>query len=179
MINKILATIDDSDRSQAVFDTAVSLAQITRAKLILLHVLSEEDSDYPIVPTHAYYSVLKGNDNDLLYHKFDEYERQQAEILSGLTKKAIAVGVNAEYVQISGTSGYEICELAARWTADLIVVGSRGLKGLKEMFLGSVSNYVTHHAPCSVLMVRSDTDSATYYVDLPHKKQTEINNNNR
>ncbi len=40
-------------------------------------------------------------------------------------------------------------------------MGSRGLKGLKEMFLGSVSNYVTHHAPCSVLIVRTEIDNET------------------
>ncbi|MEM7594362.1 MAG: universal stress protein, partial [Cyanobacteria bacterium P01_A01_bin.83] len=38
---------------------------------------------------------------------------------------------------------------------------SRGLKGLKEMFLGSVSNYVTHHANCSVFIVRQLLDSAS------------------
>ncbi|NEO65320.1 MAG: universal stress protein, partial [Moorea sp. SIO4G2] len=36
----------------------------------------------------------------------------------------------------------------------LIVLGRRGLGGLKEMVLGSVSNYVVHHAPCSVLVVQ-------------------------
>ena len=57
---------------------------------------------------------------------------------------------------MTGNPGRSICELASTWEADLILVGSRGLKGLKEMFLGSVSNYVTHHAPCSVLIVRTE-----------------------
>ncbi|CCQ49032.1 hypothetical protein CWATWH8502_2292 [Crocosphaera watsonii WH 8502] len=37
---------------------------------------------------------------------------------------------------------------------DVIVMGHRGISGLQEFFLGSVSNYVLHHAPCSVLIVQ-------------------------
>ena len=174
MIAKILATIDNSHRSQSVFDTAVSLAQATGASLMLLHILSEEDPGYPILPTYAYYSVLKGNDDGIFHQKFDEYEQRQAEFLRHLTQKAIALGINAESAQLSGIPGWEICELANTWSADLIIVGSRGLKGVKEMFVGSVSNYVTHHAPCSVLIVRSDTDSVSYSVAPLYEEETEI-----
>ena len=156
MINKILATIESAQGSQAIFDTAVSLAQGIEARLMFLHILSEQDSDYPLLPTSAYYSVLKSNDGGLLQQKFDEYEDQQAEFLSSLTQKAIAEGINAEYTQLRGTPGWEICELASTWSADLILVGSRGLKGLKEMLLGSVSNYITHHTPCSVMLIRTE-----------------------
>ncbi len=38
--------------------------------------------------------------------------------------------------------------------ADLIVVGRRGRSGLSELILGSASNYVLHHAPCSVLTLQ-------------------------
>ena len=44
--------------------------------------------------------------------------------------------------------------LAKDWNADLIIMGRRGLTGLSEMFLGSVSNYVVHHASCSVLLIQ-------------------------
>jgi len=112
MINKVLVTIDSSKRNQSVFDTAVSLAQATGASLMLLHILSEEDSDYPILPTYAYYAALKGGDNGILHQKFDEYEQHQAEFLRSLTIKAIALGIDAEYTQLSGIPGWEICELA-------------------------------------------------------------------
>lgn len=161
MSDKILATIDNSPRNHGVFETAVSLAQATGAKLMLLHILSEEDVDYPILPTYAYYAVLKGKDDNIFHQKFDEYERQEEEFLRELTKQAIAAGVDTEYTQLSGIPGWTICEIASKWSADLIVVGSRGLKGMKEMFLGSVSNYVTHHAPCSVLIVRHPIDTKT------------------
>ncbi|MEO0350033.1 MAG: universal stress protein, partial [Cyanobacteria bacterium P01_A01_bin.15] len=41
-----------------------------------------------------------------------------------------------------------------QWNADLIMMGRRGRSGFSELLLGSVSNYVMHHAPCSVLTVQ-------------------------
>lgn len=49
-----------------------------------------------------------------------------------------------------------IVEEAKEWEADLIVVGSHGYGFWNRMFLGSVSDAVMHHAPCSVLVVRED-----------------------
>ena len=173
MIGKILAAIDNSPRSKDVFDTAVSLAQTNGATLILLHVLSEQDPDYPILPTYAYYAALKGNDDGILHQKFAEYEQQEAELLRNLARKAIALGIDTEQAQLAGVPGWEICELAKNWSADLIVIGSRGLKGFKEMFLGSVSNYVTHHAPCSVLIVRTDSDAVSDSIDSFDEEEVE------
>ena len=48
-------------------------------------------------------------------------------------------------------------ESSQNWEADLIVIGRRGHQGLSEILLGSVSNYVVHHAPCSVLVVQGVT----------------------
>ena len=174
MIEKILVAIDNSSRNQLIFNMAVSLARVTQASLMLLHILSEEDPDYPILPTYAYYSVLKGNNNGM-FHQIDEYEEQQMEFLRYLTKKAIAAGVDAEYAQLSGIPGWEICEIASNWSADMIIIGSRGLKGVKEMFVGSVSNYVTHHAPCSVLIVRSNTDLISDSLDPFFESEIEVN----
>ena len=47
-----------------------------------------------------------------------------------------------------------IIEAAGQWPADLVVVGSHGRKGLARFLLGSVSEGVARHAPCSVLIVR-------------------------
>ena len=53
-----------------------------------------------------------------------------------------------------GHEAEEILKAAKRTRADLVVMGSRGLTGLRRFLLGSVSNEVTRHAPCSVLVVR-------------------------
>lgn len=173
MMNKILVAIDSSDTSKIVFDSAVALAKATNASLTILHVLSTEDPDYPILPTYAYYAVLKDSDGGIFRQKYAEYETRNIEFLQDLTQQAIATGVDAEYTQLSGIPGAEICQLASIWSVDLIVVGSRGLKGLKEMFLGSVSNYVAHHAPCSVLIVRQPIDAESkQYLSKQENNQT-------
>lgn len=158
MIDKILVAVH-SQHNKYVFDSAVSLAKTTNATLMLLHILSESEADYPILPTYTYYPIVDDREYDIYQQQIAEYRQRGLDYLQNLTQEAIANGVNAEYTQLSGNPGRMICELADNWSADLILVGSRGLKGLKEIFLGSVSNYVTHHAPCSVLIVRTNTDS--------------------
>ncbi|VEP16196.1 Universal stress protein [Hyella patelloides LEGE 07179] len=155
MINKILVAVERSDKDNLVFDSALSLAKTTNATLMLLHVLSENEVNYPILPTYAYYPILDDLDDQKYQEQLSQYKQLGIDFLQNLTQKATESGVNTEYTQSSGNPGRKICELASTWEADLILVGSRGLKGFKEMFLGSVSNYVTHHAPCSVLIMRN------------------------
>ena len=70
-------------------------------------------------------------------------------IAAGLSSK-VAIGVPAQ----------AIVDEAKAYGADLIVVGSHGYGFWERSFLGSVSNAVVHHAPCSVLVVRPDAKNA-------------------
>ncbi|MEM6614451.1 MAG: universal stress protein [Cyanobacteria bacterium P01_C01_bin.72] len=158
MINKIIVAVDQSPLGKPVFDTALSLAKTTGANLMLLHVMSPKESEYPITPLNTYYPLVEGIDYEQYHQLFAEYEQRGLKLLQNLTEEATKAEIAAEFTQLSGNPGRMICELATNWSADLIVVGSRGLQGLKEMFLGSVSNYVTHHAPCSVLIFRNSVD---------------------
>jgi nucleotide-binding universal stress UspA family protein len=54
-----------------------------------------------------------------------------------------------------GDAADAILDVAEEQRADLIVVGNRGMTGAKRFLLGSVPNKVSHHAPCSVLIVRT------------------------
>ena len=155
MIKKILIAVDRSQNNKFVFDNAVSLAKTTGADLMLLHVLSKKEPDHPIAPTYTYYPIVEEMNYETYQQEYAKYEQHGLEFLKNLTEEATAAGISTEFTQLAGNSGRLICELANNWSSDLIMVGSRGLKGLKEMFLGSVSNYVTHHAPCSVLIVRN------------------------
>jgi nucleotide-binding universal stress UspA family protein len=155
MLNKILVAIDRSDKNQDVFDNALFLAIATQASLMLVNVISETEAGYPHLPTYNYYPVFADREVDLYRARLEEYEKWGLDLLQNLSDKARERGITTEFTQLKGNPGRGICDLAVNCSADLIVIGSRGLSGLKEMFLGSVSNYVTHHAPCSVLIART------------------------
>ena len=177
MIDKILVAVDRSSNNSLVFTSAMSLAKATGASLMLLHVLSETEADYPVLPTYAYYPMLQDDDYDIYQDKLTEYKQFGLDFLDNLTKKATSEGISTEYTQLIGNPGKTICELADTWSADLILVGSRGLKGLKEMFLGTVSNYVTHHAPCSVLIVREAIEQKLHSDEILSEEKTTVTSN--
>jgi nucleotide-binding universal stress UspA family protein len=162
MFHKIIAALDSSKIAKQVFEKSLAQAKEPSSSLMLLHVLSPGDEGYPILPSIQYPYIPIG-DGDLLesYLKQREmYEKQGIEMLRSLTEEASAAGVKAEFSQKVGNPGRTICSLASTWGADLIVVGRRGRSGLTELLLGSVSNYVVHHASCSVLVVEGVNSSA-------------------
>ncbi|MBF2022400.1 MAG: universal stress protein [Hydrococcus sp. C42_A2020_068] len=156
--DKILVAIDMSEIHKNVFERALSLAQKNNASLMLLHALSpeEENSPLPIPPNLTEMYPAAGNDLtlEIWRQQWQEFERQGVEVLQSLAQKAIKAGVRVQYEQIPGSPARTICQVAREWQANLIVIGHRGRSGLSEMLLGSVSNYVVHYAPCSVLLVR-------------------------
>ena len=174
MIKKILVAVERSEKNNLVFDTALSLAETTGASLMLLHVLSESEANYPVLPTYAYYPILDDRDYEIYKEKLEQFKQLGINFLQNLTSQATEAGINCEYTQLMGNPGRTICELSKTWSADLIIVGSRGLKGLKEMFLGSVSNYVTHHAPCSVFIIRDALERKSETIEN-HTEEANIN----
>lgn len=159
MWQKILVALDFSDITDTVFDRALTLAKLTGATLILLNVLPPDREDrvnpalysieYPVVP-EVYQKILEENQK-----QWQALQEKNLLALEAMKEKAAESGVDAKTVQIFGDPGNVICKQAKEFTVDLIAIGNRGLSGLKELFLGSVSNYVTHHASCSVLIIRN------------------------
>ena len=64
-------------------------------------------------------------------------------------------GVDAQTFARQGDPADAILDVAEEQSADLIVVGNKGMTGAKRFLLGSVPNQVSHHAPCSVLIIRT------------------------
>ena len=81
-----------------------------------------------------------------------------AKILSETTAKlkdfAETTGISISSEVLYGSPDSRIVETAEVWKADLIIVGSHGYSRWERLLLGSVSDSVVHHAPCSVLVVR-------------------------
>lgn len=164
MFQKILVAIDNSAATQAVFERAVALARAMDAQLMLLHVLSVDDNGSPSMPMYPQVSFFPPIDDaawEAYRKRWRAFEKEGLESLQHYTEQATAEGIKTEFTQTPGSPGQTISKLAQTWEADLIVMGSRGRKGLRELFLGSVSNYVMHHAPCSALIVhpREQTES--------------------
>jgi len=160
MFKRILVTMDMSERGQDVFNRALSIAAGFDAEMMLLHVLSaeEEDSPLPIPDNLSEIYPARGNDLtlDSWREEWHDFEKQGIETLQSRVQKAITCQVKADFRQIPGSPSKTICQFAQDWQADLIVIGHRGRSGLSELILGSVSNYVLHHAVCSVLIVQAD-----------------------
>ena len=66
-----------------------------------------------------------------------------------------AAGVQVTSYAREGDPADAILDVAEERGADLIVVGNKGMTGAKRFLLGSVPNKVSHHAPCSVLIIRT------------------------
>jgi nucleotide-binding universal stress UspA family protein len=168
MFNKILVAIDDGDTNQNVFREAVTLALASNAQLILTNVVPPFSEIYPepgYIAAHGYHPTIHGETAINYYmQRLEALEQKGLELLQSFAKKARTCGVEVEYVQATGSPGFMICKVARGRGVDLILIGRHGRSGLSEFFLGSVSNYVLHHAPCSVLTIQGkipqeETDS--------------------
>jgi nucleotide-binding universal stress UspA family protein len=154
MFEKILLAIGDSSESELVLGAGLNLAEKFGAKILLLHVLN------PSTPTG--FSPLVGgmfpivNDVaiDQYIKEWKEYEKRGTERLQSHARQAKDRGIEAEISQNFGDAGRIICEVAKSWSADAIVMGRNQKSMLSEVFLGSTSNYVLHHAPCSVVVIQ-------------------------
>ena len=155
---KIFAALDDSELGHRVFNQALELAVGDRAQVMLFSCVTINSLGETAVPI----PVDLGMNVQLMDQAYQaqrlRLEREQKQA-SGLLKNycdaAAKQGLQVEFdCKMVGDPGHCICESAQNWGADLIVVGRRGRTGLTEAFLGSVSNYVVHHASCSVLVIQ-------------------------
>lgn len=159
MFNKILAALDPVEPDNDVFQRALAIAHAqsntqSNTQLKLLSVLTAEMDSAFAIPEYSMVGQSYGlNDWNLFEESYEAYKVENIDMLRSLVKQGTEAGTHTDYEQVVASPGLAICDLAKTWKADLIVVGSHQRKGFSEMILGSVSNYVLHHAPCSVLVV--------------------------
>ena len=156
MFRKMLVALDRSNLADRVLDEAIDLAKSIRCEVMLVHVLSSEEEGAPQATTVGTGMEYWYANVDLLSayrDSWNQYEKDCLERLQSQAAYAKGKGVEAEWSQQVGHPGRSICDLAEAWQADVIVMGRHGRRGLNELLLGSVSNYVTHHARCAVLLM--------------------------
>lgn len=132
--SRITCGVDGSDASLQTAERAASIASATGAELHLVHV----------VP------VFRGRDSEWT---LEEDEESPSELARGV-EVATALGVVPIRDMAMGRPEHALVAVARRDHSDLLVVGHRGLHGMTRVLLGSVSEYATEHAPCSVLVAR-------------------------
>lgn len=156
MLHKILVAITSSESNHYVFDQALMLAKAMGAHLGLLHVTDPDETSEPLP---AYLKSLKPymseEDESDPYCYVGHFETFEPDLFEALVDRATAEGVSTDCIHCFGDPERAINDFAAVWNPDLIVLGRRGRSGIAEFFLGSVSNYTLHHAPCSVYVVHT------------------------
>lgn len=150
VITKILVPIDGSEHSDRALEFALDIADKYSAKVSLLSVAQ------PVVLAGIPYLTQPVLPPTSTARYIDEMEAVHKKILSEALKKAKESKPDLTITKklANGRPADKIIEIAKDENFDLIVIGSRGLGGIKEFFLGSVSDRVADEAPCPVLIVK-------------------------
>jgi nucleotide-binding universal stress UspA family protein len=139
VLNSVLVALDGSDISERVIQALDNLVFSKDAKVILCHVFLTPESEMelpadrpqPESPTFSYFHIEK---------QLQLYQEK--------------LSVRSELELVTGDPAEEIIRLANIYKTDLIIIGSRGLMGMKRIVQGSVSSQVVEEANCSVLVVK-------------------------
>ena len=146
---RILLAIDDSKYSQAAIRRLVAQVRTKGTKVCVLHVVE---------PVTAYISAGMVPHFVPYVAEVEEDRKKQAKTLVQRAARQLRkAGFKANEAVEAGDPKARIIDHAAEWQADLIVVGSHGLRGLNRFLMGSVSDAVVRHADCSVEVVRIPT----------------------
>ena len=146
MFGSILVGTDGSDTATTAVRYAIDLARQLEARLQIV-------SAYEPVPQQRLRHESVEAPSDLQW-MFNPREDVLA-LLDRAADDARLAGVDVETFARQGDAADAILDVAEEVRSDLIVVGNRGMTGAKRFLLGSIPNKVSHHAPCSVLIVRT------------------------
>jgi nucleotide-binding universal stress UspA family protein len=147
MFTSILVGTDGSQTAHTALTRAVELAANLGARLGVVSAY-EPVSD----PRLRGEQVIAPKDVQWAINPHD----QVLDLLDKARAEAVQAGVaEVETFARQGDAADAIIDVAEEQRCDLIVVGNKGMTGAKRFLLGSVPNKVSHHAPCSVLIVRT------------------------
>ncbi|MEO1373898.1 MAG: universal stress protein [Cyanobacteria bacterium J06635_10] len=142
MLKTIVAALDGSELTEGIIEFLGQLILPKDSKVVLCHVFSAPQSEMQLavdrpqsdVPGISYLQIEK---------QLQSYQQQ--------------LPVKSDLELVTGDPAEEIIRLANIYKADLIVIGNRGLTGIKRIVQGSVSSQVVEDAHCSVLVVKPQT----------------------
>ena len=146
MFRSIVVGTDGSETAGEAVRQATELARLTGGRIHLVSAyepvgaarLREERERVPA-------------DLEWMVNPREDVERTLSEASSEIEDAGVDVVAYAR----QGDAADAILDVAEEQNADMIVVGNKGMTGAKRFLLGSVPNKVSHHAPCSVMIIRT------------------------
>jgi nucleotide-binding universal stress UspA family protein len=146
VFTRIVVGTDGSETAGEAVRQAVDLAKLAGATLSIV-------SAYAPVPDRKVKDQQRDAPADV------QYELNPREdvnlVLDTAAADARKEGIEVQTHAVEGDPAEGILSVAEETKADLIVVGNKGMTGARRFLLGSVPNNISHHAPCSVMVVRT------------------------
>jgi len=146
LFTRIVVGTDGSETASEAVSRAIELAKLAGAQLSIV-------SAYEPVPKRRIEAEQHDAPPDV------QYELNPREdvnlVLDAAAATAKKDGVEVQTHPVEANPADAILEVAEKIDADLSVVGNKGMTGARRYLLGSVPNNVSHHAPCSVMVVRT------------------------
>lgn len=149
---KILLCVDGSPHSDKAIEEAIAIASGCRADEVT--VINVYESRFSLPETTTDRLPLTRDDVE----RFEKLSEQEREERKALIEDAVKIfeeqGIKVSTALECGHPADTIARYASEGGYSMIIIGSRGLGGLKKLLLGSVSNAVLQEAKCSVLVVK-------------------------
>jgi nucleotide-binding universal stress UspA family protein len=146
VFKRIVVGTDGSETAAQAVSQAIELAKLTGASISIVSAYQPASgrrvqAEQAGAPVDVQYEIGPREDVNL--------------VLDAAAAEAKGQGVEVQTHPVEGDPADAILNVAEETKADLIVVGNKGMTGARRYLLGSVPNNVSHHAPCSVIIVRT------------------------
>ncbi len=145
MFSSIVVGTDGSDTATEAVRQAIELARSVGARIELVSAYE------PVTDARLHERVHVPEDLHWMVNPREDVEATLETAASAIR----AAGIEVEVFARQGDPADAILDVAEERGSDLIVVGNKGMTGAKRFLLGSVPNKISHHAPCSVLIIRT------------------------
>ncbi|MEA2149647.1 MAG: hypothetical protein QOD69_1477 [Solirubrobacteraceae bacterium] len=145
MFSSIVVGTDGSDTAAEAVRQAIELARALGARIELVSAYE------PVTDARLHETLHVPEDLHWMINPREDVEAT----LEAAAREIRAAGIEVEVFARQGDPADAILDVAEERGSDLIVVGNKGMTGAKRFLLGSVPNKVSHHAPCSVLIIRT------------------------
>ncbi len=139
-IKKVLAPVDGSDSSKKALELAIVIAKESHARLTVLEVVEE------FGPLPGFYGAAPEGVDRVKWLSEQRFEKVHPMLFDE--------NIDWDRKVLEGYPADKICEVAENDNYDIIVIGSKGRSAIGRFLLGSISDRVVHHAPCSVCVVK-------------------------